>query len=190
MKLYSIISNSCVGFEIHRKLYPNHKYLNPLIGSCVYNDEQFLDFAERYETFKHMNMVECKHVPTFIPLPHPSIDPNHPVCTWGCLDIHWIHETNLQILNKFNTRLERGINIEPLFIMSISEMFQGRRDDLIKRFINLPHKSILVTDEPKDLELQHDQNHIIILIKNSPTQPDIINTIVTYALTSKTSLFN
>jgi len=184
-KLYSIISNSCAGYGIHRELYKDECYINPFVGACIYNDEQYVDFLERYSTMKYIDMVECKHTPKFIPLPHPIVDPNHPVCTWGCLDIHWIHESDLQVtMETFKRRLERGIDVEPIMIWSSIEMFQGRVLELIKRFLNLPHKSIFVTNVESDLELKYDDTmHHVIYCPNL-VQTTIINLVVDFAHSS------
>lgn len=184
-KLYSIITNSCAGYGIHHLLYKNKCYINPFVGACIYNDEQYVDFLERYSTMKYIDMVECKHTPKYIPEPNVHVDPNHPVCTWGCLDIHWIHETDLQMtLDKFKRRLERGIDVEPIMIWSSIEMFQGYKSKLIKRFLNLPHKSIFVTNVESDLEIEHDTSLHRIIYSPKLDQSTVVNLVVDFAYSS------
>lgn len=184
--MYSIISNSCVGYKIHKKLYTNEKYITPLIASCINDDLQYIDFIERFNTLKHYPLIYCRHTPRNKPKPFYNMDLNYPIYTWGCLDIHWIHElgndiSRKKLEEKFERRRLRCLQYEPYFILSTTEMFQGFNIDLVQRFLNTSFKKLLIVENyHKDQikKIQNNDENTTIIYNNdnkSLSQIDIIN---------------
>jgi uncharacterized protein (DUF1919 family) len=68
----------------------------------------------------------------------------------GDIEIHWIHENNEKLLmQKYRERLKASLELEPVFLWSDPEMFnihpEKERCDLLKRFCNVPYKTLFLT---------------------------------------------
>ena len=168
MKLYSIISNSCLGFYAHKKMYPTTEYVNGFMSTLMHDDEQFVELAEtdasilsKYEIKLGRDRRAVRYPPPVTP------HPNYPIAKFGPVDISFIHSHNgPESIKQFNRRQERGASqkVEHIFVLCVHEMFQGRNDDLIDRFLNIPHKSVLLTFDANDLKKTYDPNNHFVYV--------------------------
>ncbi len=169
MKLYSIICNSCVGFYAHKKLYPTTKYVNGFMSTLMHDDEQFVELAENGASiFTEFKIQLCRDRRAVRYPPPVTPHPNYPIAKFGPVDISFIHSHNGNTsIEQFKRRQERGAsqNVEHIFVLCASEMFQGRNDTLIDRFLNIPHKSVLLTFDANDLKRSYDRkNHVVYVM--------------------------
>lgn len=144
-----IISNTCVGSEIY--LRAKKKYVTPLVGSIFLDDHMYLKFIENYTHYIQIKpefqmISQDKHLPGL-----KNIYPNYPLLKLNDIEIHFIHEGDIEtVRNKWERRLERGNDIEPIFTWSASEFMEPRegevRQELIDRFCSVPHFSIFLTE--------------------------------------------
>lgn len=154
----SIISNSCVGWSAHQKLYPHQPYVNGFIASLLYDDEQFVELAENYKEIIARKTVMVPTAYEDLRFLSPVFERvGYPVTRFGPVDVSWIHaEASDAVIETFERRQARGEGIEPVFVWCTSEMFQGRKESLIRRFLSIPCKSVLVTDNPADADIPRD----------------------------------
>ncbi len=163
MKLYSIITNSCVGYFGHRTLYPHQAYVNGFVGSLLYDDEQFIQLAETYDEIRDSEMTVRDRNVRYVS--HIYEHKNYPICKFGPADVSWIHSRHAEAtIDTFMKRQQRCRDVEPIFVLCVNEMFQGRNDDLIKRFLAINHKSVLITNNPDDAELSYDQTQHAVYV--------------------------
>jgi uncharacterized protein (DUF1919 family) len=168
MKLYSIINNTCVGFYAHKKLYPTTKYVNGFMGTLMHDDEQFVELAENDASIINDYSIKLcrdrravRYPPVIVP------HPNFPIAKFGSADISFIHSHNRNdSIAKFQRRQDRGKsqNVEHIFVLCVNEMFQGRNDTLIDRFLNIPHKSVLLTFDANDLNRKYDKSKHVVYV--------------------------
>ncbi len=188
MKLYSIISNSCCGYFAHRTLYPHHAYTNGFVGSLMYDDEQFIQLAETYDDVRDNQMTLRDRNVRYVS--HIYEHKSYPICRFGPVDISWIHsrdaETTIDTFMKRQSRSQFR-DVEPIFVLCVNEMFQGRNDDLIQRFLNIQHKSVLITNNPDDANLPYDsKQHAVYVLpplhQTKKVRQDIlVNALVDFA---------
>ena len=171
MKLYSIISNSCLGFYAHKKMYPTTKYVNGFMSTLMHDDEQFVELAENGASiFTKFKIHLCRDRRAVRYPPPVTPHPNYPIAKFGPVDISFIHSHNgTESIKQFKRRQERGAsqNVEHIFVLCVHEMFQGRNDKLIDRFLNIPHKSVLLTFDANDLKRSYDRNRHVGLCHGS-----------------------
>lgn len=157
-----IISNTCVGSEVYSRF--GKPYTTPLVGSIFLNDNMYLKFMKNLghyttltPTFKIADQNE------FLP-GLKNIHPKYPLMLLEDVHIHWIHEDKTEVvLEKWNRRLERGKDLEPVFTWSASEFMSEKNDKERAHFINevceLPHLSLFFTERPA--ESKKGENFII-----------------------------
>jgi hypothetical protein len=147
-----IVSNSCVGLSLYKKL--NLKYTSPFIGTLIPNDLEFIRLCNNI--IHYINMIpvvssEPKENTIFEQQSrkkyynHPSIMIPYPIIHLGDVEIHCIHENNcISALEKFDRRRNRFLDIirsgnyRIVSIWSMSEMFNDHCNisDVVCSFIN------------------------------------------------------
>jgi uncharacterized protein (DUF1919 family) len=179
MKLYSIISNSCLGLYAHKKLYPTAKYVNGFMSTLIHDDEQFVELAENGASINSYAIKLC-HDRKQIRYPPPvTPHPNFPFAKFGPVDISFIHShSGNTAIDQFNRRQERGASqkVEHIFVLCVHEMFQGRNDTLINRFLNIPHKSVLLTFDRNDLKRKYDRDKHFVYVMTKTNDSKIPQT--------------
>ena len=118
--MYLIInSNTCVGSEIYKLL--NLEYNSPFIGTLFLDDMDYIYMIKKfkyilndellYSTTPKINSIFEKQT-SYKYYNHKSINIPYPIININNIDIHCIHEDNLDIcLEKFKRRLNRCKNI-------------------------------------------------------------------------------
>jgi len=164
---YSLISNSCVSMFLYKEYEPNVNetfinYTNPFISSWFPSDNCYISLCEKYDYYTSIeprfdepinydwekDTGSKKHIDT-------GFDPNYLVMFLGDIEIHWIHDINESLLlKKFKGRLKNSKKLEPIFLWSDPEMFnihtEREREELIKRFNKIKHKTIFLTKYQKE----------------------------------------
>ena len=114
-----IISNCCLGADVHRKLN-NSKYNNPFMGTLILDDFEYLKLCKGLK--KYMNnefTISNNIIPTVYTNQtnnsiyiHPAVNRNYPILINDDINIHAIHFTNNKTdLLNFNERQSRFNNI-------------------------------------------------------------------------------
>ena len=118
--MYLIInSNTCVGSEIYKLL--NLEYNSPFIGTLFLDDKDYIYIIKNfkyilnceflYSTIPKINSIFEKQT-SYKYYNHKSIKIPYPIININNIDIHCIHEDNLEIcIEKFKRRLNRCKNI-------------------------------------------------------------------------------
>jgi uncharacterized protein (DUF1919 family) len=105
---YTVISNTCLGWEI-MKLCNIQPYNNPFIGTLIY-DSDYIKLVNNVNYYSHATPVLISE-----PLRrynHRSIRNDYPVIVLHDIEIHCIHEKNInECLEKFIRRNTRLINL-------------------------------------------------------------------------------
>lgn len=167
------ISNTCAIIEIYKTL--NIEYNHPFIGSLFIIDEQYIKFCNNFDYYINCDPligqpnnnslwtlenkgIWYKH--KLVPIPYV-------VMYLDDIEIHWIHETNQQLLlEKYQRRLGRykqQVN-KVFFILSCSEFInkhtETQRLDLLTQFLSNKN-NIYISRCPSDLNLNN-TNQIIL----------------------------
>lgn len=160
--MFSFISNSCVSLETYKLYYPwiNQYFLeynNPFIGSLFLDDEKYVKFCENYDYYVSIepifgepeNKIWEKDFGSKRYM-HPDVDQNYIVMYLGDIEIHWIHETNKDLLlKKYKGRLETSKNYRKIFLWCDAEVFNYHSDEerknLVNRFNKIHDKTIFLT---------------------------------------------
>mgnify|MGYP001178372058 FL=1 len=118
--MYLIInSNTCVGSEVYKLL--NLEYNSPLIGTLIVDDMDYIYLIKNFKKIITYDFV-CNTIPKIDSIfekqtsykyyNHKSINIPYPIININNIDIHCIHENNIDIcLEKFKRRLNRCNNI-------------------------------------------------------------------------------
>ncbi len=178
-----INSNTCVASEIYSRL--KIKYLSPLIGTLIPNDEEYIKFIEKFKSI----LDSCINV-TLYPksdtiferqsqhkyYQHRLIKVPYPIIQIESIDIHCIHEKDCAIaLKKFKRRIERSKNIiqtnkyKILNVLVFTELITDTNDyeQIIKDFLtNKDINTINIFLGPNKYKIQTD-NIKNIYISNS-----------------------
>ena len=176
-----MISNTCSCMN----LYKDRQYDHPFIGSLFVNDRQYIEFCRKFEYY--ISQKPTFGEPTFgsdwaisnggVWYKHPSIHPPYPVMYLDDIEIHWIHEKNIDtLLQKYYRRLKR-LSHSPTFILSCSELL-NKSDadsiDIIRKFIDLPNsiyisrndliqsENVIQYRQWNDTTDERDESHILI----------------------------
>ena len=114
-----INSNTCVGSEIYKRL--NKKYISPLIGTLIPNDDEYIEFVNKFQDILNSPINVTLHPKKNTSFErqsqnkyyqHRSIAVPYPIIQIENIDIHCIHENNCdEALEKFKRRFERSKNI-------------------------------------------------------------------------------
>ena len=123
-----IISNCCLGIEIHKKLN-NCQYNNPFIGTLILDDFQYLNLCKNIKKYMNDNFhltnniipsiyVEQTNHVRYI---HPAVKNDYPILTNNEIDIHAIHNdyTNISKFYKRQSRFNKIIETEHYKIFCI-----------------------------------------------------------------------
>jgi uncharacterized protein (DUF1919 family) len=112
-----IVSNSCVGHHIIHNIYANKEYETPFIGTLIPNDDEYLKLCNNILYYMKVepiiNCIPKEHTKfqdqsknTYCK--HPAICIPYPIIHLEDIEIHCIHENDIQIaLDKFNRRRQR-----------------------------------------------------------------------------------
>lgn len=146
--MFTFISNTCRAIHVFGNF--NAEYNNPFIGSLFVNDLQYLKFCQNFDyyiTVKPRFDLPNQNSTWAIQnngvwYKNPVIKIPYPVMYLDDIEIHWIHEDNIEtILDKYNRRLARCKNTIPIFILSCSEFLNDHnnsdREYIIKEFVKL-----------------------------------------------------
>jgi len=144
-----IISNTCIGWSVMKKLNDNNNYNNPFIGSIILNDNDYIKLINNLDKYIYMQpyLDNPKNDSLFaiqnngIWYKHEEISIPYPVIFLGDIEIHYIHENNFnECLDKVNRRLIRfrelieQNNYKIIILLSFSELLNDHQD--IKLIIN------------------------------------------------------
>lgn len=171
---FSYITNNCLAQVLY--FSESREYDSPFIGSIFLNDSQFVKLCQNYDYYISLTPVfsEPKNDSTWCEqnngpwYKHVEITPGYPVMFLEDIEIHWIHEHNIEILlQKYNRRIERykQNNLEPLFLLSISDLCNDHsKKEYLKLITNFTKikNSIYLTKYQSDLKI----NNNIFLIKD------------------------
>ena len=147
-----IISNSCVGWEIYKRL--DIEYMTPFIGTLIPNDLEYIKLCNNIIYYININPT-CDLFPKNNTVferqtnskyyKYPSIKTPYPIIHLEDIDIHCIHETRgiscEAVLAKFNKRRLKMINIindnnyKIINTLAYTELFNNH--DNIANIINL-----------------------------------------------------
>lgn len=174
---FSIVSNTCSSCLVYGLYYPEiHssfiEYNNPFISSWFPDDECYLRLCENYDYYMSLtprfdlppvNLIFERDTGSKTYLDKRSI-PTYVIMFLGDVEIHRIHETNVQqLIKKFNCRKEISKGLDHIFLWSDAEMINIHSDEerrnLINRFTNINKKSIFLTQH-KEEEME---NHNTII---------------------------
>jgi hypothetical protein len=195
---YSLVANECVSWILYKDYQPGINemfvdYTNPFISSWFPDDEGYVRLCENYEYYTSIE-------PRFgDPINHKwekdaknkrSMNAilagfgNYAVMFLGDVEIHWTRDINSSLLlQKFKGRLENSKGRELVFLWSDAQIFnihtEEERNNLIKRFNAINHKTIFLTKYPGEEyrdektivkfvpdwagKSQHDRNAVFLL---------------------------
>ena len=171
---FSYVSNNCLSQIIY--FSESREYDSPFIGSIFLNDYQYVKLCKNYNYYISLkpifgeprnNSIWCEqnNGPWY---KHKEILPGYPVMFLDDIEIHWIHENNIDILlEKYFRRIERykKNNLIPLFMLSISDLCNDHTNEeylnLVTEFTNIEN-SLYLTKYQKDLSI----NINIFLVKD------------------------
>ena len=136
LKGYSLISNSCLGWEVYQQL--NSQFNSPLIGNLILNDEKYVRMCEHIESYLDAEMLfgdirpnknfwniagSNRAVNNNIKPPH-----NYPVSHHLDIDIHWIHDRKrvLEIKNNHTFIFHESNESELVTIEEIKNAWNRR----------------------------------------------------------------
>ena len=171
---FSYISNNCLSQVIY--FSESREYDSPFIGSLFVNDFDFLKLCKNYNYYisikpefsKPKNDSKWCIQNTGPWYKHNEIQIPYPVMFLEDIEIHWIHEKDINVLlEKYHRHIGRfqAENTVPLFMLSISDLCNDHDDcdyaKLIKEFTDIPN-SIYLTKHINDLKI----NKNIFLIKD------------------------
>jgi uncharacterized protein (DUF1919 family) len=171
--MFSYVSNNCLSQILYK--HDENAYDSPFIGSIFVNDKDYIKLCKNYEYYlnvepqfgepktdslwaKQNGSPWYKHVEINIP---------YPVMYLEDIEIHWIHETDKNILlEKYKRRLARyrENGNKPLFLLAFSDLCNNHmRDDyieMIKEFTDL-EDSIYLTKLKEDVFLNRKRIYLI-----------------------------
>lgn len=178
--MFSLVSNTCTGWQVYRDLNPGKndfliEFTSPFIGSLILEDEDFVRLSESYDYFMSLT-------PEFVtPSPRSWMRDtgdcryrageirDYVVMSIGGIEIHWIHEPvdrTRQLMIKYNGRLELSRGLRKIFLWSASEILNRHSDseraNLLKRFMSIENRSVFLTE--REDEVFEDENHITVFI--------------------------
>lgn len=190
-----IISNCCLGIDIHRKLN-NCEYNNPFIGTIIVDDFQYLELCKNIR--KYMNdefFLTNDIIPSIYAeqtnnnrYNNPAISNNYPILTNKTIDIHVIHEKDHNIAKqKFCKRQKRfndiinNENYKIYCVMTYTNLFLKHNNyiEYINNFLSNngnDENIIYLFLGPKLNGITHN-NYIITdhMSKNIERRPDNVN---------------
>jgi uncharacterized protein (DUF1919 family) len=172
--IFSYISNNCLAQELY--FAESREYDSPFIGSLFVNDMQFVKLCLNYDYY--INIEPIFGLPKEDSIwavqnkgvwyNHPEIIPPYPVMFIDDIEIHWIHEIDINILlDKYRRRINRykEKKIIPFFILCVSDLCNDHNQieykNMLIEFTSIKN-SIYLTKYEKDLEIKKDN---IFLIK-------------------------
>jgi len=144
------ISNCCLGGDIHCK-FSDSEYTNPFIATLIPEDSHFLklcenfleyiDFEPKCDLFPSNTTIYSKQVNN-IWYNNTAINPPYPIIHLNDIEIHCIHEKNIdETLIKFKRRLNRlksiilNNNYTIFIIMTWTNLFTIHDNNDYKPFI-------------------------------------------------------
>lgn len=190
-----INSNTCVGWDIYKKF--NLEYTSPLIASLIPNDIEYLKLIKNFKNILNDNKINISNIPkkntifeiqnNYPYYKHEIIKVPYPIIKIDDIDIHFIHETELDLTyNKFIRRIERCKNIiknnnyKILNILIFTEIINDTNnyEELIESFLSNndismqniflgPEKYKIVTDNIKNIYISHEYFNNISTDRNS-----------------------
>lgn len=142
---YSYITNNCLAQAIY--FSEAREYDSPFIGSIFLNDYQYVKLCKNYEYYISLNPVfgEPKKDSIWANqnngawYKHIEIQPTYPVMFLDDIEIHWIHENNINLLlEKYNRRIQRYRDSKsvPLFMLSFSDLCNDHSKYNYKKLID------------------------------------------------------
>lgn len=138
--MLTYVSNTCVGSHVFHRF--NVEYKNSRIASLFVKDVDYLTFCKEFDLlgctpFKaNLEKAYC---------PQSFID--H-------IELHWIHDTDIEVVReKYTRHLARmkALNPTPIMLWAEPELFQEHisrdRQELIEEFLNIPYRSIFLSQD-------------------------------------------
>lgn len=155
------VTNDCLAYFIYKN--KNQEYESPFIGSLFESDEQYLKFCENYDKYIKLEPKFGKPKLYFTIMNY-----DQPIAMFlGDIEIHWPHEGSAnEVYVKFKRRLRRAIN--PVFIWSDMQMFNGYREDFKQRFELIPDSRFIEKEDIadfKDKSLEDIGNGFLKIVK-------------------------
>jgi hypothetical protein len=159
-----IISNSCVGWDVHKKIYKNTIYGSPFIGTLIFDDIQYLKLCNNITHYMDIEpVVNCNsdYGKKYI---HKSIKAVYPIIHLDDIEIHCIHEEDPKIaMDKYNRRRLRFLetisknNYLIINLMTFGELFNDHEniDLYIEKFLQIKNDNIIslfIGPENKSIE--------------------------------------
>jgi len=174
LKGYSLISNSCLGWEVYQQL--NSQFNSPLIGNLILNDEKYVRMCEHIESYLDAEMLfgdirpnknfwniagSNRAVNNNIKPPH-----NYPVSHHLDIDIHWIHDRKrvLEIKNNHTFIFHESNESELVTIEEIKNAWNRR----VKRCKGTKKICLWSASEMYNLHGNWKRNNLIERFKNLP----------------------
>jgi uncharacterized protein (DUF1919 family) len=158
------ISNNCANISFY--FTENREYNHPFIGCLFVNDLQYVKFCKHFSYyssitpvfgFPNENSTWAKQNGQ-VWFRHEEITPPYPVMYLEDIEIHWIHESDVETLSeKYKRRMGR-LDLKSLIIFMLSDAdlcnthSLDARLDIIKNFISIP-TSLYLTRYEKDITI-------------------------------------
>jgi uncharacterized protein (DUF1919 family) len=185
---YNIYGNSCLAWRIYEAfntIYTSPTIGNLFLDDNMYinfceNIDRYLNVEMEFGGVRNNDNFK-KQTGTVVMTSAPI---DYPISHHLDIDIHWIHPDIRYLdfpkdgvyefiykekkpLDKFKEewrrRVDRGVNNEKIFVWSASEFFNihgdWERKQLIDRFKQLPHRSVLLTERKE--EEYEDDYHVV-----------------------------
>jgi len=178
---YSYVSNNCLAQIIY--FSESREYDSPFIGSIFLNDYQYVKLCKNYEYYLSLKPVfgEPKRDSVWdkqnngIWYKHIEIIPGYRVMFLDDIEIHWIHENDINLLlEKYNRRIQRYKKnvLTPLFMLSFSDLCNDHSQDdynkLVDDFTSIEN-SIYLTKYKDDIK---DRYNVFLIKDWIPTVND------------------
>jgi mannosyltransferase OCH1-like enzyme len=161
--MITYISNNCA--NLHFFFKENREYDHPMIGCLFVNDEDYINFCTNFLYYMSVEPIfgEPRKNSKWaiqnkgIWYKHDEIKIPYPVMYLENIEIHWIHETDSNILlEKYKRRRERFLDIKPItvFILSCCDLCNDHTEEehskLVSKFLEIK-TSIYITREHSDI---------------------------------------
>ena len=142
---FSYISNNCLAQLLY--FWESREYDSPFIGSIFLNDFQYVKLCQNYEYYISLKPVLAEPLKdsiwakqnSGIWYKHIEISPGYPVMFLDDIEIHWIHEHDINLLlEKYNRRIQRykENGSIPIFMLSFSDLCNDHVEDEYVKLIN------------------------------------------------------
>ncbi len=164
----TLVTNDCLAYFIYKK--QEIEYESPFISSLFEDDCQYLKFCQNYK--KYIKKTPILGKPK-LPVTVMNRD-KVPVMFLGDVEIHWPHNSEVDVIEKFKKRLERGG--KPLFIWSDMQIFNKHtikeRKELIKQFKAIPNSIFIKKNDIEQHKAQSIKSRSSTNYMNVPTWLD------------------